>query len=154
MLNVVASSCASSSFQLARPYGDLVSNVESPWVDSAVTATHNRNLRVSFTWMPAPQVFGWPEHRERQRAILEQAACHFDAGELRVVVGATFSLEQTADAHRALDKAVDAAYGYRGAKDDAARVAYLFGLYQRLTSLMAPKPRKRASRPSAPEPSA
>jgi NADPH2:quinone reductase len=38
-----------ASFQLARPYGDLVSNVESPWADSAVTATHNRNLRVSFT---------------------------------------------------------------------------------------------------------
>jgi NADPH:quinone reductase len=92
-----------ASFQLARPYGDLVSNVESPWVDSAVTATHNRNLRVSFTWMPAPQVFGWPEHRERQRAILEQAARHFDAGELRVVVGATFSLEQATDAHRALE---------------------------------------------------
>jgi NADPH:quinone reductase-like Zn-dependent oxidoreductase len=84
-------------------HGDLVSNVESPWVDSAVTATHNRNLRVSFTWMPAPQVFGWPEHRERQRAILEQAARPFDAGELRVVVGASFSLEQAADAHRALE---------------------------------------------------
>jgi NADPH2:quinone reductase len=92
-----------ASFQLVRPYGDLVSNVESPWEDSAVTATHNRNLRVSFTWMPAPQVFGWPEQRERQRAILERAARHFDAGELRVVVGATFSLEQAADAHRALE---------------------------------------------------
>jgi NADPH2:quinone reductase len=92
-----------ASFQLARPYGDLVSNVESPRVDSAVTATHHRNLRVSFTWMPAPQVFGWPEHRERQRAILERAARHFDAGELRVVVGATFSLEQATDAHRALE---------------------------------------------------
>jgi NADPH:quinone reductase len=47
-----------ASFLLVRPYGDLVSNVESPWEDEAVTATHNRNLRVSFTWMPAPQVFG------------------------------------------------------------------------------------------------
>jgi NADPH:quinone reductase len=92
-----------ASFLLVRPYGDLVSNVESPWEDEAVTATHNRNLRVSFTWMPAPQVFGWPEHRERQRAILEQAAGPFDAGDLRVVVGATFPLEQAADAHRALE---------------------------------------------------
>jgi NADPH:quinone reductase len=90
-------------FSLVRPYGDLVSNVESPWEDEAVTATHNRNLRVSFTWMPAPTVFGWPEHRERQRRILEQAASHFDAGELRVEVGATFPLEQAADAHRALE---------------------------------------------------
>ncbi|MBS0194926.1 MAG: class I SAM-dependent DNA methyltransferase [Proteobacteria bacterium] len=50
------------------------------------------------------------------------------------------------DAHRALDKAVDAAYGYRGGKDDAARVAWLFGLYQRLTAPLAatPPPARRA----------
>ena len=90
-------------FSLVRPYGDLVSNVESPWEDEAIEAMHNRNLRVSFTWMPAPSVFGWPGQRERQRAILEQAAGHFDAGELRVQVGATFPLDQAADAHRALE---------------------------------------------------
>jgi NADPH:quinone reductase len=90
-------------FSLVRPYGDLVSNVESPWQDEAITAMHNRSLRVSFTWTPAPQVFGWQQHRERQRAILEQAAAHFDAGELRIQVGATFPLEQAAEAHRALE---------------------------------------------------
>ncbi|MGY6274539.1 type IIL restriction-modification enzyme MmeI [Methylomonas sp. MgM2] len=36
-------------------------------------------------------------------------------------------------AHAELDKAVDAAYGYKGKKDDAARVAFLFGLYQKLS---------------------
>jgi NADPH:quinone reductase len=90
-------------FSLVRPYGDLVSNVESPWADEAVTAFQQRNLRVSFTWMPAPSVFGWPEQRERQRTILEQAAAHFDAGDLRVEVGATFPLAQAADAHRAVE---------------------------------------------------
>jgi NADPH2:quinone reductase len=90
-------------FSLVRPYGDLVSNVESPWEDEAITAMHNRNLRVSFTWMPAPQVFGWQQDRERQRGILEQAAARFDAGELRVQVGATFPLDRAADAHRALE---------------------------------------------------
>ena len=64
--------------------------MESPWEDEAITAMHNRNLRVSFTWMPAPSVFGWTEQRERQRTILEQAAIHFDAGDLRIAVGATF----------------------------------------------------------------
>jgi len=92
-----------ASFELVRPYGDLVSNVESPWADAAIEAMHNRNLRVSFTWMPAPSVFGWPEHRRRQREILEDAAQRFDAGELRVHVGATFPLERAADAHRALE---------------------------------------------------
>jgi len=90
-------------FSLVRPYGDLVSNVESPWEDEAIAATHNRNLRVSFTWMPAPMVFGWTEHRQRQREILERAAIHFDAGDLRVEVGATFPLADAADAHRALE---------------------------------------------------
>jgi NADPH2:quinone reductase len=47
-----------ASFSLVRPYGDLVSNVESPWEDEAIAAMHNRNLRVSFAWMPAPSVFG------------------------------------------------------------------------------------------------
>jgi len=51
--------------------------------------------------LPEPELAA--EHQERQRAILEQAARHFDAGELRVVVGATFPLEQAADAHRALE---------------------------------------------------
>ena len=92
-----------SSFSLVCPYGDLVSNVESPFEEEAITALHNRNLRVSFTWMPAPSVFGWREHRERQRTILEQAAHHFEAGDLRIVVGATFPLEQAANAHRALE---------------------------------------------------
>jgi hypothetical protein len=35
-----------------------------------------------------------------------------------------------AKAHAALDKAVDNAYGYKGEQTDAARVAFLFGLYQ------------------------
>ena len=39
-------------------------------------------------------------------------------------------------AHQALDKAVDAAYGYKGANTDAARVAFLFERYQQLTSLL------------------
>lgn len=48
-------------------------------------------------------MFGWPEHRRRQRQILEQAGFHFDAGGLRVEVGAGFPLEDAADAHRALE---------------------------------------------------
>lgn len=51
-------------------------------------------------------------------------------------------------AHQALDKAVDAAYGYKGAATDAARVAFLFERYQQLTSLLPAieSPKRRASR--------
>ena len=40
-------------------------------------------------------------------------------------------------AHTVLDKAVDAAYGKKGLKTDAERVAYLFTLYKQYTSLLA-----------------
>jgi hypothetical protein len=47
-------------------------------------------------------------------------------------------------AHQALDKAVDAAYGYKSANTDAARVAFLFERYQQLTSLL---PTEKAKKP-------
>jgi hypothetical protein len=40
-------------------------------------------------------------------------------------------------AHAALDKAVDAAYGKKGLKTDAERVAFLFTLYEQITSPLA-----------------
>lgn len=47
-------------------------------------------------------------------------------------------------AHHAVDKAVDAAYAYKADKADAPRVAYLFELYQKLTSLLpVDKPKRR-----------
>lgn len=44
--------------------------------------------------------------------------------------------ESLLKAHIALDKAVDKAYGYKGADDDASRVAFLFKLYEEMTSLL------------------
>jgi hypothetical protein len=40
-------------------------------------------------------------------------------------------------AHKALDKAVDAAYGKKRFKTDAERVAYLFSLYAKYTNPLA-----------------
>ena len=50
-------------------------------------------------------------------------------------------------AHQKLDAAVDAAYGRRGFKTDAERVAFLFELYQRYTSLLPAATAKPARRP-------
>jgi len=47
-------------------------------------------------------------------------------------------------AHQALDKAVDAAYGYKGPNTDAARVAFLFELYQKITSLLPVEKAKKS----------
>ncbi|MEI6335250.1 MAG: DNA methyltransferase [Methylococcaceae bacterium] len=55
--------------------------------------------------------------------------------------------------HNALDKAVDAAYGYKGSKDDASRVAFLFEQYQKLVALPQAKvikePKISAKKPMA-----
>jgi hypothetical protein len=50
-------------------------------------------------------------------------------------------------AHHCVDKAVDAAYGYKGEKTDAPRVAYLFMRYQALTSLLPVENPKRKKTP-------
>lgn len=55
-------------------------------------------------------------------------------------------------AHHKLDAAVDAAYGRKSFKTDAERVAFLFELYQRYTSLLPAEPVKRARRESVKPP--
>lgn len=47
------------------------------------------------------------------------------------------------EAHKTLDKAVDAAYGYKGAQSDADRVAFLFDLYQKISSLLPTASKKK-----------
>ena len=57
---------------------------------------------------------------------------------------------ELARAHAALDRAVDTAYGYKGGKDDASRVAFLFGLYQQLAAPLdvpARPTRRRRAKP-------
>lgn len=50
-------------------------------------------------------------------------------------------------AHQKLDAAVDAAYGKKNFKSDAERVAFLFTLYQKYTSLLPAETKpKRAVR--------
>jgi len=49
-------------------------------------------------------------------------------------------------AHQQLDKAVDAAYAYKGQPDDASRVAFLFGLYEQMTSALSVQNVQRSKR--------
>ncbi len=87
--------------------------------------------------------FPWPELNAQNIAKIESAAqAVLDAR----AVHANASLADLYDpltmpanllkAHQVLDKAVDAAYGYKGATTDAARVAFLFERYQQITSLL------------------
>lgn len=51
--------------------------------------------------------------------------------------------------HAALDKAVDAAYGYKGGRDDASRVSFLFDLYPQLSAPLDVAGTAKAKKPCA-----
>jgi hypothetical protein len=87
--------------------------------------------------------FPWPEPNGKQRenieaaaqAVLDARAAHPQASLADLYDPLTMPANLL-KAHQALDKAVDAAYGYKGASTDAARVAFLFERYQAITSLL------------------
>ena len=96
--------------------------------------------------------FPWPEPTDAQRSAIESAAqavldarAAFPGATLADLYDPLTMPPALLKAHQKLDNAIDAAYGKKGAfKTDAERVAYLFELYQRLTSLLpAAQPRKK-----------
>jgi hypothetical protein len=96
--------------------------------------------------------FPWPSDlTDKQKAAIEEAAqgvldaraAHPDASlaDLYDPVAMPPDLRKS---HQALDKAVDAAYGKKTFASDAERVAFLFELYHRYTSLLpAPDVKRR-----------
>ncbi len=88
-------------------------------------------------------VLDTPHDRRLQNLDEELAAFPYVNGRLLedMLPPASFDSAMPPDplrAHQTLDRAVDAA-GYRGDKSDAARVAFLFSLYQRFPSLLPPQ---------------
>ncbi|WP_321207459.1 class I SAM-dependent DNA methyltransferase [Paraburkholderia domus] len=90
--------------------------------------------------------FPWPEptapHRAAMeatgRAILDARAKSPDST-LADLYDPVAMPPELRKAHTANDRAVDAAYGFKGDKSDAARVAFLFDQYGKLTSLLPPE---------------
>lgn len=70
---------------------------------------------------------------EKVQAILDARAEH-KTSTLADLYNPLIMPANLVQAHKALDKAVDAAYNYKGSKEDSARVAFLFELYQKVTS--------------------
>ena len=97
--------------------------------------------------------FPWPEApTDRQREAIEAAAqgvldarAQFPDASLADLYDPLTMPPALVKAHQKLDAAVDAAYGRKSFKNDAERVAFLFELYQKYTSLLpaAPKPKRR-----------
>jgi hypothetical protein len=96
--------------------------------------------------------FPWPEKpTEKQKQTIEAAAqnvldarAQFPESTLADLYDPLTMPPVLLKAHQMLDKAVDAAYGKTNFQTEAQRVAFLFELYQKYTSLFAPeKPKRR-----------
>lgn len=97
--------------------------------------------------------FPWPKSNEKQFNSIELA------GQLVLNVRSQYPESSLADlydsismpsllvkAHCSLDKIVDSAYGYKGPDTDLARVAFLFDLYEKITSLLPATISKKAKK--------
>jgi hypothetical protein len=121
-------------------FGILTSTMHNAWVRS-VCGRLKSDFRYSASIVY--NNFPWPEPTDKQRtaiesaaqAVLDARAAHPEASLADLYDPLTMPANLL-KAHQTLDKAVDAAYGYKGAATDAARVAFLFDLYQRITSLL------------------
>jgi hypothetical protein len=97
--------------------------------------------------------FPWPENpTEKQKQAIEASAqavldarAQFPNSSLADLYDPLTMPPALLKAHQHLDKTVDAAYGKTNFQTEAQRVAFLFELYQKYTSLFAPEKPKRLS---------
>ena len=101
----------------------------------------------NFLWPESPTDAQKQKIEATAQAVLDARAAHPNASLADLYDPLTMP-PNLVKAHQVLDVAVDAAYGRKNFKNDAERVAFLFELYQKYTSLLpaalpARKGRKR-----------
>lgn len=143
-------------------FGVLTSAMHMAWVRTTAGRLKS-DLRYSSKY--TYNTFPWPESpTDQQRAAIESAAqavldarAAFPGSTLADLYDPLMMPPPLLKAHQQLDTAVDAAYGRKGFKSDAERVAFLFERYQAITSLLPaqaarPAARKRTARARAATP--
>lgn len=121
-------------------FGVIVSTMHMAWTRTTcgrLKSDYQYSAKITYNNLP------WPEPDDKQRATIDAAAqtvldgraAHPQASLADLYDPLTMPANLL-KAHQVLDKAVDAAYGYKGANTDAARVAFLFERYQKITSLL------------------
>ena len=121
-------------------FGVLTSTIHNAWMRSVcgrLESRYRHSAAIVYNNFP------WPTPTDKQRtaieaaaqAVLDARAAHPGASLADLYDPLTMPPDLV-KAHQKLDAAVDASYGYKGGATDAARVAFLFGLYQQLTSLL------------------
>lgn len=149
--------CGNANFTIPNAtllhFGVLTSTMHMAWVRSVCG-----RLKSDFRYSAGIVYnnFPWPEPTEKQtqtiesaaKAVLAARAAHPNASLADLYDPLTMPAILL-KAHQVLDKAVDAAYGYKGAQTDAARVAFLFARYQKITSLLPVEKAKKSRKKTA-----
>ena len=102
----------------------------------------------NFPWPDAPSGAQQQKIEEAARGVLD-ARAEFQGASLAVLYDRLTMPPALVKAHHKLDAAVDAAYGKRNFRNDAERVAFLFELYRKYTSLLPVYGMPAAKRKSA-----
>lgn len=129
-------------------FGILTSTMHMAWTRAVCGRLESRyQYSVTIVYNNFP----WPDTADKHHATIETAAqaildarALYPESSLADLYDPRSMPPELVKAHATLDKAVDAAYQYKGGKDDATRVAFLFERYQQLTSLLPPAPIKKA----------
>jgi hypothetical protein len=132
--------------------GILSSSMHMAWVKYVAGRLESRyrySGQIVYNNFPWPQDLSKKETASIEQAaqgVLDARAAHPDAS-LADLYNPVAMPPDLRKAHQALNKAVDAAYGKKSFASDAERVAFLFELYHKYTSLLPapekPKQRKR-----------
>ena len=130
--------------------GIMSSSMHNAWMRTVAG-----RLKSDYSYSPAVyNNYPWPqEASDKQRLVIESAAqavldarAQFPEATLADLYDPLTMPAELVQAHAQLDRAVDAAYGYKGSKDDAARVAYLFARYSQLVAPLDAQPAPKKAR--------
>jgi hypothetical protein len=148
---IVGNSCFSLPEATLFHYGVIQSRMHMAWVRytcGRIKSDYRYSKDIVYNNYVWPGLAGEALPDSRRSAIEMGAQAVLDArakssGTLADLYDPILMPQDLIKAHNDLDKAVDAAYGYKGSKDDASRVAFIFALYQRITSLLPIEKPKR-----------
>jgi len=101
--DTVGGSVLADCFAATQVYGDVVTLLAPAIADSAWKLARQRNQRVSFELMLAPQLQDMETAQRYHGEILRQCATWIDEGKLSVHLSATYPLAEASAAHRLLE---------------------------------------------------
>ena len=134
-------------------FGVLQSLMHVAWL---ATVGGRLESRFQYSASLVYNTFPWPEPSDKQRTAIEAAAqavldarAKFPTATLADLYDPLTMPPELLKAHQKLDAAVDAAYGKKGFKSEAERVAFLFERYRQLIALQAASPKKGRGRTEA-----